>query len=468
MAYFALTNPSATLARGIENILIKGENSGSMLEKAACAVLSRLISVTVFPVFLGLELVLKRIPKALAALRFSSIPQPNNAPSQFQKSTDKIKKFALGIFFSPLGIRSPDGISSFFLKTPPSDSTIRPFGVELQYGKNVNKVQYPKSVKQLQNIIRKAKKENKQVSVIGAGMSQGPQTVPASSNHVVIHTKHLNKVEIQKNRNIAKVGAGATWEQVQIAANQQGKSVIVKQASDVFSIGGSIGINCHGWAHEYGAIASTVESVQIIDAEGNLKTLTPKDELFGCLFGTLGYFGVIVSVQLKLTDNEHLVEKTKTVSLDQFHTHYQTMIKGQGIPLFGGRLNLDCLEGNPLRSVEMVTYERDLEANAAEKKPVITKNFMAESSRGTRMERIGLQLVAHLSSFSVKKILSYFWKTERARLQTQSKFTRNEALHPPIKAFNMFRPSNLHTQWLQEYFIKPENLPDFLRFWGQN
>lgn len=50
--------------------------------------------------------------------------------------------------------------------------------------------------------------------------------------------------------------SGAIWEHIQIEANKRGKSVIVKQASDLFSVRGSIGINCHGWAHKYGAISS--------------------------------------------------------------------------------------------------------------------------------------------------------------------------------------------------------------------
>ncbi|MBX9744244.1 MAG: hypothetical protein K2X08_03420 [Chlamydiales bacterium] len=44
--------------------------------------------------------------------------------------------------------------------------------------------------------------------------------------------------------------------------------------------------------------------------------------------------------------------------------------------------------------------------------------------------------------------------------------TRNEALHPPINAFKILHHSDLHAQWLQEYFVKPDHLPNFLRFLG--
>src|SRR5262249_9232730 len=196
------------------------------------------------------------------------------------------------------------------------------------------------------------------------------------------------------------------------------------------------GINWHGWAHEYGAISSTVISLEVIGADGELKTLTPKDELFGCFFGTLGYFGVVVSATLKLVDNDHLIERMEEIELDEFVTNYESKIKGQGFSLFGGRLVLDDLEGNPLRKVCMVRYEKDLEAQKKQgKHPLETKTFVRESSRGTRMERISLQAIGHLSHYSTRRAISTFWKKERVAMMKNTHLTRNEALHPPIKAF---------------------------------
>ena len=102
-----------------------------------------------------------------------------------------------------------------------------------------------------------------------------------------------------------------------------------------------------------------MESLDIIDANGDLRTITPEDELFGCFFGTLGYFGIIVGATLKLENNETLNENTTVVELGEFINHYKTKIKGQDVPLFGGRLVLDTLDSDPLRQVYMVTYTKD-------------------------------------------------------------------------------------------------------------
>ncbi len=452
MAAFAITHPVATVARAIEDIVITGAESEYCIVKMGCAVLSRAVSLSVFPVFLLIELTFKRVPKLLLAI---------GNQQKFNSRLDKVAKYASAIFTSPLGIHSPEGVSGFFLKIPHSKE-VRPFGVEGVYGQKVDQIFYPKNVDELRALVQQARLDRKQISIIGAGMSQGTQTVPHNGSQVVINLKHFNHIALSQDRQTVQVGAGATWEEVQIALNDQGKSTIVKQASDPFSIGGSIGINCHGWAHEFGAISSTVESLEIIDANGEFRRVNAGDEQFRCMFGTLGYFGIIVSATLRVADNENLIQKAEEIDIDQFHEHYQTKVRGRDIPLFGGRLSLDNLKGPPLSKVCMVTYEKDPAAPGA----APTEDFSPEGKWGTRIERGALKMISHLSNFSISILTGLFWAREKAQMLAGRKLSRNEALHPPINAFKMLHHSNLHTQWLQEYFIKPENLPDFIRFLG--
>lgn len=445
MSLFAITHPTAAISRTIENIVITGKN-GNIAVRAGCAVVSRLMSLTLFPLVATAELLFKRIPRMIQTI----------GSDKFDAKADKVAKFALGILFTPLGGYVPESVTGFFLKRPKANE-VRPFGVETQFGRTVDAVHYPKTAQEAQSLVLQAKRENRQVSIIGAGMSQGTQTVPNDAKHLVINTKYLNEIRVDERS--VTVGSGATWEQLQLKLDAVDKSVIVKQASDLFSIGGSVGINCHGWAHEYGALSSTVEELEIIDADGNIKTLVPGDEQFGCMFGTLGYFGIVLKVKLKIVENEMLKEVTSEVGLDEFVTEYQNTIKDKNIPLFGGRLVLDSVADNPLRSVCMNRFEKD-------NSPLVDRNIKPELKKGSRIERIGLKLFAHLSNYSVKRLTEWFWKREKTAMFAGRSLTRNEALHPPINAFTMFRDSNLHTQWLQEYFIKPERLANFLRFLG--
>ncbi len=459
MDTFFLTHPSANVALNIEYLTLCKEESDCLKYKFFCDVAGRVLSVTAFPAALTSELLLKRIPR-LVSTYVAYRKEPEKYQEKLVSRIDKIKKYGLAILCSPLGLYKPPAVSGFFLKNHSSSTAIRPFGVEAMFGKRVDQIHYPTTIEEIQQLVLKAKAEKKQISIIGAGMSQGQQTVPLEPTAVVINTKKLKEVEFSEDGKTVSAQTGAIWEAIQLEADRRGKSVIVKQASDIFSVGGSIGINCHGWAHDWGSIASTVESIDVVDAEGRLRTFTPQDEEFGCFFGTLGYFGIVVSAKFKLSDNEFLIEKTDVIPLDQFTEEYESHIKGKDIPLFGGRLILDPLEGSPMREVFMVRYEK--ESSGSKPNPSLS----IEPSRGSRIERMGLQAISHLSTDYEKWLISTFWKREAGRMIQGGKITKNEALHPPIKAFNMLRPSRLHTQWLQEYFIKKENLPNFLRFLG--
>lgn len=450
MVSFYLSRPTAFVSRGIENLVISQKTAKSWYKTAGCFALSRLISITVFPLFTFLEMTFKRIPKVIATAW--------NGKSTTDK-LQKVGKFFLGTISSVTGLHSPEGVSGYFLKRA-SETAIRPFGVEEQYGKKVDTIAYPKTAEELQSLVQEAKTAGKQISVIGAGFSQGTQTIPKDSHQVVINTKHLNDMQLASDGKTVTVGSGTTWEKLQLYLNERGKSSLVKQASDPFSIGGSIGINCHGWAHEAGAIASTVEELTIINSNGDLQTLTPDDELFGAQFGTFGYFGIIVSAKLRVVDNTQLLQSAVEIPTDQFVTHYNTHIKDHDVPLFIGRLNLDHTQGDPLRSVCMVRYDKD---NAAEGH-LDPSRFKEEPKRGNFIERAALKCLTHLSNTSAKGLLHTFWERHKKKLLKGESLTRNEALHPPINALKMLTHSNLHTQWLQEYFIAPENLSEFIRF----
>lgn len=463
MNSFAITHPTATLARSIEDLMICAQSSNYAV-KGACEVTARAISVIVFPVFLSFELVFKRIPKMLGSI----------GTEKFSTKADNALKFLCAIIPSIiLGFYSPEGMPGFFLKRPKTTEAVQPFGVENIFGKAVQGIEYPKTIEELQKVVRDARKNQQQVSVIGAGMSQGTQTVPVSSSQCIIHTANFNQIQVNVNENTVVVGAGATWEQIQLELDKINKSSIVKQASDIFSIGGSIGINCHGWAHEYGAISSTVCSMKVIDADGNLRILhrprkdipvedlTDDEKLFKCMFGTLGYFGVIVEATLDIVDNDELIEETVEVDKDHFIGTYLGQVKGHDIPLFGGRLVLDTLDGDPMRNICMVSYRK-----TGDERSLVGRRITQEPKMGTRIQRIGLKLISHLPNYSVRKLISHFWEQEKEDMFTGKRMTRNEALHPPINAFKILHHSDLHAQWLQEYFIEKERLPNFLRFLG--
>ena len=82
MGWVALTHPTAALARGIENLVIYGQESNFAV-KGVCEGTARLVSTVVFPAFLTFELVFKRISKALLSIR----------SEKFERRADKVMKY---------------------------------------------------------------------------------------------------------------------------------------------------------------------------------------------------------------------------------------------------------------------------------------------------------------------------------------------------------------------------------------
>jgi FAD/FMN-containing dehydrogenase len=98
-------------------------------------------------------------------------------------------------------------------------------------------------------------------------MSQGKQVISNKDWNVVINTSKLNQIWIDPKLKIAKVGAGASWSELQKEANEYGLAVRVMQASNIFSIGGSISANCHGWDHKPGCLRNTLINMTLVNAE---------------------------------------------------------------------------------------------------------------------------------------------------------------------------------------------------------
>ena len=456
-----LYGPAAYCARAIENLLIYCKESEGVAYAITCIAV-KAIGLTIFPVTLAIGLAVEPLflGRSIAAYYLGY----EGADKAWDYSAERISKLALGIIFSPLAIIAADGVSYLFLERVPTDLEIRPFGVEHVYGKTLkDPIIYPSTVQEVIDALKKAKKENKTISVIGAGLSQGEQTVPDTDSSIVLNLKKLKGREFVPGRlDAMEVGAGATWEEVLMVANQQGKSVISKQAGSFFNTAAAVATNIHGWQHDVGSLSRAVESVTIVNADGELVTVGPEEELFGCLFGTFGYFGVIVSVTFKLEDNEFLQESGTEVPISEFHTYYQENIKGNPTkPLLMGRLNID---GRPLQKVTINTFDQIHPKPV--KAPVITPNLEIESHRGERIARCFLDAVGHLPKPLYAPLVSWYWNRELEIMQEGRVATRNEIMNYEVKSFLQLAQSDLYSQWLQEYFVTGENLASFLEHLG--
>jgi decaprenylphospho-beta-D-ribofuranose 2-oxidase len=91
----------------------------------------------------------------------------------------------------------------------------------------------------IRNALERAAEAKRKVAIAGARHSQGGQI--AAARGTALDTRSFNRViGIDELHRTIVVEPGATWNDVQVAANPLGLAVAVQQASNVFTVGGSL------------------------------------------------------------------------------------------------------------------------------------------------------------------------------------------------------------------------------------
>src|SRR5205085_3816229 len=174
----------------------------------------------------------------------------------------------------------------------------------------VQEVLKPSSVDECQEIIQRARKLGKAISVAGGRHSMGGQQFADDS--VLIETRGMNRVlNFDRQKGLLNVEAGIEWpELIQYLHDQQKEdqhqwAIVQKQTgADNFTLGGSLSSNIHGRVLTEKPIIGNVESFTILDHEGKLHECSRQQNplLFRLAIGGYGLFGLITSVNLRLRD----------------------------------------------------------------------------------------------------------------------------------------------------------------------
>ena len=381
------------------------------------------------------------------ALQAKRLEQQKKYATLFSKNLYVLASAIFGLF-------SPKLIAFYF--TPLKHEEGVSSGGSAHHAPNAE-LQHPESIEEVQALVRSAILTGQKIMPVGAGRSQGKQFLPAGDEKaIVVDLGKLKTIEINSASKTAIVGAGTRWSDLQMHANEHKLALKVMQASNVFSVGGSIGTNIHGWDHITGVLSNTILSMDIINAKGELETLLPDNPLFHQMTGGLGLFGIIVSVKIQLTDNEMLTEKGTDVAPKDYVDYFRSQVQTSD----NTRMHLYRLSLDPkhlLSTGVAVSYVKEKAS-----RQVSTPNLAAEESFGTRWNRIMINIARRADW--VRKL---YWKGESKHLLANNSpaMTTNEIMQPAINA--MFNPSVSEAEWLQEYFLPGDQLDSFLAELGQ-
>ena len=111
------------------------------------------------------------------------------------------------------------------------------------------------------------------MSIAGKRHSQGGQT--SIKGGVVLDMTAFNKIlKLDRETKVITVESGVTWGQIQDYVNPFGLAVEVQQSSNIFTVGGSLGVNAHGRDPRFGPVIQTVKSNRLMNWAGVVLTLS--------------------------------------------------------------------------------------------------------------------------------------------------------------------------------------------------
>ena len=100
----------------------------------------------------------------------------------------------------------------------------------------------------------------------------------------------------------------------------------------------------HGRDIRHHALIETVESFRLLNAQGDIMTVSPdaNSELFHAVIGGYGLFGVILDVTLHLTDDELYQIQTKSLAYDDYSSYFNREILQNDAVKMHLATNLGC------------------------------------------------------------------------------------------------------------------------------
>lgn len=143
---------------------------------------------------------------------------------------------------------------------------------------------------------------------------------------ILLDMRAMNRVlSFDPAKGEIEVEAGIQWPELvaYLLEAQKGRErawgIIQKQTgADRLSLGGALAANVHGRGIYFKPIIDNVESFVLIDASGNPRACSRRenDELFKLAVGGYGLFGVIASLKLRLAARKKLERIVEVLDLD--------------------------------------------------------------------------------------------------------------------------------------------------------
>jgi len=162
------------------------------------------------------------------------------------------------------------------------------------YPKTESVLIYPESVQEIQEIVT----SGQPLIARGNGRCYGD----ASLSNYIVSTSILNKIiDFDSSTGIIRCEAGVLLDHILELVVPKGFFLPVTPGTKFITVGGALASDIHGKNHHVdGVFSDHVTYFNLINATGNLITVTPENELFIQTAGGMGRTGIITELGLRL------------------------------------------------------------------------------------------------------------------------------------------------------------------------
>ncbi|KAI9306146.1 hypothetical protein BJ944DRAFT_239008 [Cunninghamella echinulata] len=174
-------------------------------------------------------------------------------------------------------------------------------------------IQVPKSITEIQDIVKNATNTNTKVKVVG---SRHSITDTICTTGIPIHLDNFKQVKINADKKTATIGAGIELIDALNSLHEQGYTIQHIPAYGGITVGGAIGLGAHGSSLRHrNTLSEYVVGFTVIDGQGELRKVADEEELksFRVNFGLLG---VVVDVTLEIVPQFKMEMENYKVSED--------------------------------------------------------------------------------------------------------------------------------------------------------
>ena len=161
-------------------------------------------------------------------------------------------------------------------------------------------VALPESAEDVLAVVELARTFSLRVAPQGTGHNATP--LGALEDTVLVKTERMRKVEVDRERQIARVEAGVLWLEVVEAAAAHGLAGLAGSSPDVGVVGYTLGGGVSFLGRKHGLAANSVTAIEVVTADGALRRVTAESDpdLFWALRGGGGDFGVVTALEFRL------------------------------------------------------------------------------------------------------------------------------------------------------------------------